>query len=92
MGHSDHLSGQSLSALVPLQCPSLVSPPSPPFPVVLVTKLSLRSRVQEGSDYTLHPQISLLERTPISALAMVMSIPRLSASSLFPKDTKAPET
>lgn len=67
----------------PLWCLPQVSP----FPVVLVTKLSLRSRIQEGSYPT--PPISLLERTPISTLTMVMSTPKLSASSLcFPRTPK----
>lgn len=85
MGHSYHLSRQSLSALVPLQCPSLVPSPSPPFLEVLVPE------VYDSGKLILYPTppISLLERSSTSTLTMVMSTPKLCASSLcFPRTPK----
>lgn len=58
---SEGFVGHSLSALVPLQCSSLVASPSPPSLGVLVTKLSLRSRIWEGSYHTPYPQFPCLK-------------------------------
>lgn len=61
---SEGFVGHSLSALVPLQCSSLVASPSPPSLGVLVTKLSLRSRIWEGSYHTPYLQFPCLKGHP----------------------------
>lgn len=88
---SEGFVGHSLSALVPLQCSSLVASPSPPSLGVLVTKLSLRSRIWEGSYHTPYLQFPCLKGTHLNFHHGDVSSKTQCLQSLFPKDTKAPE-